>query len=100
MVNPYAIRRAALWTVLALISLICLSYLTDLLVLRWRFNTKHDPIQTIIIKPYFAVPRKDHKTEFMADDPKPETCVNSLFPHSGASPCWYLSRHRDRRIDI
>ena len=100
MVSVNAVRRIALWTTLALVALMCLSYLTDLAVLRWRFNTKRDPVQTVTIKPYFAVPRKDGRTEFMADDPKEESCVNSLFPHAGASPCWYLQRHKDRRIDM
>lgn len=100
MVNVHAIRQAALWLLLGLISLTCLTYLTDFAILRWRFSTRHDPTQTVVIKQYFAVPRKDHRTEFMADDPKNETCVNSLFPHAGASPCWYLKGHTDRRIDM
>ena len=100
MVNLQVIRRAVFWTVLALVVVTCLSYLIDFGILRWRFNTKHDPLQTVLIKPYFAVPRKDGRTEFMADDPKEESFVNSLFPHAGASPCWYLQRHKDRRIDM
>jgi hypothetical protein len=28
------------------------------------------------------------------------TCVNSLFPHQGYLPCWYLSKHTDQRTDI
>lgn len=85
---------------MGLVALTCLMYLTDLVILKWRFSTKHDPTQIVVIKPYYAVPRKDHRTEFMPEDPKPETCVNSVFPHSGASPCWYLKTHTDRRIDI
>ena len=100
MVNQQKFRQAAFWAVLALVALTCLLYLTDLAVLRWRFDTKRAATQVITIRPYFAIPRKDHRTEFMADDPKEETCVNSLFPHAGASPCWYLSRHKDRRIDM
>lgn len=100
MASPNALGRVALWIVGALVVVTCLSYLTDLAVLRWRFNTKHDATDVVIIKPYYAVPRKDNKVEFMPDDPKEETCVNSLFPHAGSSPCWYLKRHTDRRIDI
>ncbi len=100
MANRKVIRQAAFWTVLGLVALGCLSYLTDLLILKWRFSSKKDPVQTVIIHPYYAVPQKNHRTEYMADDPKPETCVNSLYPHAGASPCWYLTRHTDRRIDM
>jgi hypothetical protein len=26
--------------------------------------------------------------------------VHALFPHAGALPCWYLSRHPEQRTDI
>lgn len=94
------IKRIMLRTVLALVLLLCAAYLSDFLLLRWKYFGKHNPTGTVIVKPYFAVPRKDGKTEFMFDDPKEQTCVHSLFPHSGFSPCWYLSRHKEKRIDI
>lgn len=100
MANRTAYRQVAFWSTLALIAITCLSYLTDLAILKWRFSAKRDPTQIVVINPYYAVPRKDQKTEFISSDPKQETCVNSLFPHSGAKPCWYLTRHRDRRIDL
>ena len=100
MANRPAIRQTLFWTLLAFVTLVCLTYLTDLVVLKWRFSQKKNATQIVVINPYYAVPRKDHKTEFLSSDPKEETCVNSLFPHSGASPCWYLTRHRDRRIDL
>jgi hypothetical protein len=43
------------------------------------------------------VPRKDGRMEFLLDEPFEQTCVHALFPHSGASPCWYLERERSRR---
>jgi hypothetical protein len=52
------------------------------------------------VRPYYAVPQKNHKTEFLFDEPQDETCVHSLFPHLGDEPCWYLSTHKDQRIDI
>jgi hypothetical protein len=75
-------------------------YACDYLVLRYRVATNHQPFGTVTVRPYYAVPRKDHKTEFLFDDPTDETCVHSLFPHMGDSPCWYLSRNRDQRIDM
>ena len=27
-------------------------------------------------------------------DPVMESCVNSLLPHFGLKPCWYLTRHQ------
>lgn len=75
-------------------------YLVDYAVLRFRIATNHDPFGTVTVRPYYAVPQKNHKTEFLFDDPQNETCVHSLFPHSGDSPCWYLDKHREKRIDL
>ena len=94
------VKRVVLRILLGLVFVVCAVYLTDFLLLRWKYFSKRNPTGTVIIKPYFAVPRKDGKTEFMFDDPKEQTCVHSLFPHSGFSPCWYLSRHKEKRIDI
>ncbi|MBV9268768.1 MAG: hypothetical protein JO061_21550 [Acidobacteriaceae bacterium] len=55
---------------------------------------------TVHVQPYLAVPRKDGKTEFMLQDPVDQPCVHSLFPHFGDPPCWYVQRHRSRRINL
>lgn len=79
---------------------IALLYAADYLVLRYRVATNRSPYGTVTVQPYYAVPRKDHKIEYMFDDPRDVTCVNSIFPHLGDSPCWYLSRNKQRRIDM
>ncbi|MFL6414161.1 MAG: hypothetical protein ACJ74Y_00605 [Bryobacteraceae bacterium] len=94
------IFRTLLWVVGGLITIICFAYLTDFAILRWKFKNKRDPFATVKINPYYAVPRKDHRIEYMFEEPTEETCVNSLFPHGGSSPCWYLTRHRERRVDL
>lgn len=58
------------------------------------------PTGSVQVQRYYAVTLKNKKTEFMFDPPEPETCVNSLFPHYGDSPCWYLARHKKQRVDI
>lgn len=88
--------RAALLVLL----LAAVAYASDYVVLRYRITTKRSPFASVTVHPYDAVPRKDHKIEFMAEDPRDETCVNSLFPHMGDPPCWYLIRHKDQRIDF
>lgn len=75
-------------------------YIADYFLLRYRIAAKRNPYGTVTVQPYYAVPRKDHKTEFMFDDPQDQTCVHSLFPHFGDSPCWYLNSHRQKRIDM
>lgn len=75
-------------------------YLCDYLLLRVRMATNRSPYGTVTIQPYYAVPQKDGKTQFLFDDPQDETCVHSLFPHAGDDPCWYLSRKKEKRIDM
>jgi hypothetical protein len=52
------------------------------------------------VRKVYAVKQKNGSTSFLFDDPAPQTCVNSMFPHSGASPCWYVSRHPEKRIEM
>ena len=39
------------------------------------------------------IPRKDGRVEFNFDAPETETCIHSIFPHFGYTPCWYAERH-------
>jgi len=55
---------------------------------------------TVQVQLYYAVPLKDGKTEFMLLDPETKTCVKSLAPHFGYSPCWYLDGRKQERKDI
>jgi hypothetical protein len=73
-------------------------YTVDAAVLRYRAATNRNAFSTITVHPYYAMPRKDKKTEYMYDDPEDQTCVNSLFPHMGDVPCWYLRRHTDEEL--
>ena len=43
-----------------------------------------------------AIPDKGNKTEYEVDAVTPEEdvpCANSLFPHGGENPCWYVVKH-------
>src|SRR3954451_21859086 len=98
--TKFRIGTKLLWVLAGLVGVVCVAYLADFAILRWKFKTNHGAFATVKVNPYFAVPRKDHKIEFMFQDPVDETCVNSLFPHGGSSPCWYLTRHREKRVDL
>jgi hypothetical protein len=84
----------------ALVLTSALLYLGDYLVLRYRVATRWHPYETVTVHPYYAVPKKNRSTEFLFDQPHDEQCVNSLFPHLDHSTCWYLTRHKERRIDM
>lgn len=77
-----------------------LAYGLDFVILELRVITKHSPYGTVMVNPYDAIPQKSGKTTFLFDDPRAQACVNALFPHAGALPCWYLRRHPDRRTDF
>jgi hypothetical protein len=94
-------RRSLLARVaVSLIVALALLYLSDYVILRYRVAANRNAYGTVTVQPYYAVPRKDHKTEYLFDDPRDQTCVNSLFPHLGDSPCWYLNRNHQKRINM
>ena len=76
--------------------LLAVIYLADALAL----GSRSQPYDKVTIQNYYAVPRKDGKTEYMLEDPVTKTCVHSLFPHRGCAPCWYLSRKIEKRENI
>lgn len=75
-------------------------YVTDDLSLRFRIPRSREPFASVEVKRYYAVPLKNHKTEIMPLDPETETCVQSVFPHFGYSPCWYVRRNRRKQINM
>jgi len=52
-----------------------------------------DPLESMKALRVLAIPEKSGKTSYEIDQVNPEqtiTCVHSLFPHGGNSPCWYV----------
>jgi len=94
------LRRIFFVVVLAAMGAVALAYGGDYLVLRVRAATNRNAYGSVTVNHYTAVLQKNGKTTFTFDPPAPWTCVNSLFPHQGWLPCWYLSRHTDQRTDI
>jgi hypothetical protein len=86
--------------VLALASLAAAVYVVDYTVFRIRVAAHWNPYGSVTVEPYYAVAQKSGKTEFIFQDPQPQTCIHALLAHSGYSPCWYLSRHPEPRTDI
>ena len=94
------VKRFFQRTFAGLILTIVVAYVCDYVLLRFRIATNRQPYGTITVHTYYAVPQKNHKTEFLFGDPQDETCVHALFPHLGDAPCWYLSRNREKRINM
>jgi hypothetical protein len=76
-----------------------LAYAVDYAVFRYRASGGQ-ALGQVTVTHYDAVQKKNGKTEFIFDPPQAQTCVNSLFPHAGYVPCWYLQRHPEQRTDI
>lgn len=94
------LKRLFLRTVAVIVLACAFVYVIDYLVLRFRIATNRQPFSTVTVHPYYAVPQKDQKTEFLLGDPTDQQCVHSLFPHMGDNPCWWLTRHTDQRINM
>jgi hypothetical protein len=86
--------------ILAVLAIVlALVYAGDDLSVRIPIPKSRNPFGTVQLKSYYAIPQKDRKTEFYLADPVTKTCVQSLFPHLGYSPCWYLEKKKMQRID-
>jgi hypothetical protein len=94
------IRQALIWGPLLLAGLAAVLFAGDYAVLRYRLATESEALGRVTVRPYYAVRLKSGKTEFLFQDPQPETCVKSLVPHFGRTPCWYLHRHPEKRTEI
>jgi hypothetical protein len=75
-------------------------FVFDYAVFRLRAAANWNPYGSVTVDHYYAVQQKNGKTQFIFDPPQPQTCIHALIPHSGYLPCWYLSRHPERRTDI
>jgi hypothetical protein len=85
----------------AVVVLVAITYAGDYLQLRYRVWRNANPFGTVQVERYYAVHQKNNKIEFMfPHETQNQDCVHSLFPHMGYSPCWYLIRNREQRIDI
>jgi hypothetical protein len=94
------VRRLLLHTILpSLILLGVVVYLGDFLSLRYQIP-KRELYGSVVVRELYAVKLKNKQTEYMFQPPAPQECVNSLFPHFGDPPCWYLERHTRQQVNV
>lgn len=72
----------------------------DWTCLRYRSWKRGDAFGSVTVTPVYVIHEKNGKTEYQFAQPQDQVCVRSLFPHFGSSPCWYLTRHPEKRIEI
>ena len=90
------IPRVALIALLSLAGLFAGDYLSA----RYRIPGNRQTLGSVQVQTFYAVRLKDARIEYLLGDTDTETCVRSLFPQLGYPPCWYLSRHATRRIEV
>ena len=83
---------------LIVVGLLALVYAGDYASVRIPIPKGRAAYSTVIVRPYYDVGLKSGKSDFYFLDPQKQTCVNSLFPHLGYNPCWYLRKHTHPRI--
>jgi len=88
------IKRVAL----VLLGLLAVVYFGDYALVRIPIPKGRAVYDAVTVRPYYDVGLKSGKSAFYFLDPQKQTCVNSLFPHFGYSPCWYLRRHTQPRV--
>jgi len=94
------VKRALKIAPLLLFGLLCLVYLADYAVLKYRVAENRGALGTVTVYSYYAIQKKGNKVEYVFNGTQNETCVHTLFPHMGYAPCWYVERHREQRTDI
>ena len=77
--------------------LLAVAYGYDYASVRRRMSAKKpgDPFDVVTYPHLLAIPQKGNKVDYELDAQSPletESCVHSLFPHYGYTPCWYVLR--------
>ena len=79
---------------IAAIALLVLSFCGDYLVAKYRVSKNPSgSLEAVKIQPMYIIPHKDSRAEYVFGDPQTQTCVHSIFPHFGYSPCWYVKKN-------
>jgi hypothetical protein len=79
------------WAAVVLAGSLAMLYCGDYVVIKiWAAKSPSAAFTVMKYRSTMAIPHKDGRQEFVFGDPITETCVNSLFPHFGDRPCWYV----------
>ena len=93
-------KRYILLAVASVAVCLLIAYAADFIFLEIRTHRNAGAFGSVTVRPYYAVPQKNGKYEFIVADPQNVTCVHSVFPQLGYKPCWYVARHTEQRIDM
>jgi hypothetical protein len=82
------LRRWFIRIFLAIAAITTVSYLGDSAV----FLLRGSPTSTVAVSQFMSIPLKGQKIEYDYLGRAQMPCSESLYPHGGQQPCWYLRR--------
>jgi hypothetical protein len=102
MISPRTLAKRIL---IGFVAIAAVTYAGDYLFVRVRMlhAKPADPFESLNSLRVLAIPEKNGKTEYEVDALNPQltvTCVHSLFPHMGYSPCWYVKPRLNQPIPM
>jgi hypothetical protein len=102
MISPRTLAKRIL---IGITAIVAVSYVGDYLFVRLRMLhlKSAEPFESLKTLRVLAIPEKNGKMEYQVDAQNPEqtvTCVHSLFPHYGYSPCWYVKPRLNQPIPM
>ena len=75
-------------------------YVGDYLSAHYHIPGNRQTWGSVQVKTLWAVRMKNGRSDYSLGDTVTQTCVRSLFPQMGYTPCWYLSRHTTKVITV
>jgi hypothetical protein len=83
----------AKWVVLPVLTLGLIAYGLDWASLEYGIPAQRPKFNEYKVDQLYTVPNRWKEIEWSRGEPVMERCVNSVFPHYGNNPCWYVSQH-------
>lgn len=93
-------KRAILIGAVAMLALLLVTYAGDYFSVRFRIPGGRPQFGQVTRNVLYVIHVKGGKIQYEPGPQENDTCVHSLFPQLGFTPCWYLSGHTDKLIDI
>jgi len=81
------------WTGIALATAAALFWFGDYLMLTVPIPKDRLQFETVRVDQVYTIMNRYNQVEWSRGNPIMEVCGNSLLPHGGHRPCWYVKTH-------
>jgi hypothetical protein len=93
-------KRVLKIVVLGAAGIFAVVFTGDYVSVRFGIPNHREQFDSFDVRHFYAVKLKNRKTSYMYDQPQSMECVNSLLPHFGDQPCWYVKRHPVIQVNL